>query len=350
MKKTLLLLMVALLCAFHVVADDEATELNCEVEVNADKISNGSRDVFNELKQSVTDYMNTTKWTNATFGTNEKIYCKLLFTISSWDDGSGVMEGDLQIQSQRPVFNSSYTTALINFKDPKVHITFMPGQTLEFSELEMKDNLTAILNFWAYMIIALDFDSFELNGGDPYYDRAAQVVRLAQNSGESGWKAFEDNNNRSAVLSAFTDKQTAPIRQMLYDYHRMGLDQMVVTVDKGRATITHTLENLAKVIKDTALCGLGQTSPNPVLSTINNFWDEYVEHVKQHTCRAKQCKALVTYSIEASKCKGCGACARKCPANAIIGDMRKPHIINPFECIRCGMCKSNCRFDAISVY
>ncbi len=247
MKKTLLLLMVALLCAFHVVADDEATELNCEVEVNADKISNGSRDVFNELKQSVTDYMNTTKWTNATFGTNEKIYCKLLFTISSWDDGSGVMEGDLQIQSQRPVFNSSYTTALINFKDPKVHITFMPGQTLEFSELEMKDNLTAILNFWAYMIIALDFDSFELNGGDPYYDRAAQVVRLAQNSGESGWKAFEDNNNRSAVLSAFTDKQTAPIRQMLYDYHRMGLDQMVVTVDKGRATITHTLENLAKI-------------------------------------------------------------------------------------------------------
>ena len=110
------------------------------------------------------------------------------------------------------------------------------------------------------------------------------------------------------------------------------------------------LKVLGETIKDTALCGLGQTSPNPVLSTINNFWDEYVEHVKQHTCRAKQCKALVTYSIEASKCKGCGACARKCPANAIMGDIRKPHIINPFECIRCGMCKSNCRFDAISVY
>ena len=123
-----------------------------------------------------------------------------------------------------------------------------------------------------------------------------------------------------------------------------------ITEGKGTMEDLDRLKELGEIIKDTALCGLGQTSPNPVLSTINNFWDEYVEHVKQHTCRAKQCKALVTYSIEASKCKGCGACARKCPANAIIGDMRKPHIINPFECIRCGMCKSNCRFDAISVY
>jgi hypothetical protein len=258
MKKTLLLMMVALLCAFNAVADDEATELNCEVEVNSDKISNASKDVFNELKQAVTDYMNTTKWTNATFGTNEKIVCKLMFTLSSWDNSTGVMEGDLQIQSQRPVFNSSYTTTLINFRDTKIHFSFETGQTLVFSELDMEDNLTAILNFWAYMIIALDFDSFELNGGDPYYERAAQVVRLAQSSGESGWKAFEDNNNRSAVLSAFTEKQTAPIRQMLYDYHRMGLDQMVVTVDKGRSTITHTLENLAKIY-DVAPMSVGLT-------------------------------------------------------------------------------------------
>ena len=97
------------------------------------------------------------------------------------------------------------------------------------------------------MILGMDFDSFELKGGDPYYELAAEVVRLAQTSGESGWKAFEDNTNRYAVLSAFTETKTAPIREMLYEYHRMGLDQMVVTVDKGRATITHTLENLAKI-------------------------------------------------------------------------------------------------------
>ncbi len=247
MKKIFLFIIVALMCALNAVADDEATELNCEVEVNSDKITNGSKDIFNELKQAVTDYMNMTKWTNATFGTNEKINCKLMFTLSSWDDATGLMKGDLQIQSQRPVFNSTYTTALINFRDTKVDFFYEMGQQLVFSEMEMEDNLTAILNFWAYMILALDFDSFELNGGEPYYERAAQVVRLAQSSGESGWKAFEDNTNRSAVLSAFTDKGTSPIRQMLYDYHRMGLDQMVVTVDKGRSAITHTLENLAKI-------------------------------------------------------------------------------------------------------
>lgn len=247
MKKTIILLLAAFMCAFNAVADEEATELNCEVEVNSDKVGNASKEIFNELKAAITDYMNTTKWTNAVFGTNEKIYCKLLLTISSWDDASRVMKGDLQIQSQRPVFNSAYTTAVINFKDAKVDFIYDMGQQLVFSETDMEDNLTAILNFWAYMIIAMDFDTFELKGGDPYYEKAAQVVRLAQSSGESGWKAFEDNANRSAVLSAFTENQTAPIRDVLYEYHRMGLDQMVVTVDKGRSTITHTLENLGKI-------------------------------------------------------------------------------------------------------
>jgi len=100
------------------------------------------------------------------------------------------MTGDLQIQSTRPVYNSSYTTAVINFKDTKVSFTYESNQTLVFSEQDMMDNLTAILNFWAYMIIGMDFDTFSLNGGDPYYEKAANVVRLAQSAGESGWKSF----------------------------------------------------------------------------------------------------------------------------------------------------------------
>lgn len=247
MKKALLLLLTAMLCVMSAVADDEATELNCEVEVNSDKITSGSKEIFNELKQSITDYMNTTKWTNATFNTNEKIVCKLMLVVNSYDLSTGDLQGELQIQSQRPVYNSTYTTALINYKDTKVRFHYETGQQLVFSEMDMEDNLTAILNFWAYMIIAMDFDSFELKGGDPYYERAAQIVRQGQSSGESGWKPFEDNTNRNAVLSAFTDNQTAPIRQIMYDYHRMGLDQMVVTVDKGRSAITHTLENLSKI-------------------------------------------------------------------------------------------------------
>ena len=242
------MLIAALMCAFTAVADDEATELNCDVDVNSEKISEASKDVFNDLKQNISEYMNTTRWREGVFfSTNEKIYCKLLLTISKWDPSTGDMEGDLQIQSQRPVYNSTYTTALINFKDNKVKFNYEIGKQLVRKEYEVDDNLTAILDFWAFMILGMDFDSFELKGGDPYYELAAEVVRLAQTSGESGWKAFEDNTNRYAVLSAFTETKTAPIREMLYEYHRMGLDQMVVTVDKGRATITHTLENLAKI-------------------------------------------------------------------------------------------------------
>ena len=123
-----------------------------------------------------------------------------------------------------------------------------------------------------------------------------------------------------------------------------------ITEGKGTMDDIEHLKSLAATIKDTALCGLGQTSPNPVLSTIDNFYDEYVEHVKQHTCRAKQCKALLTYTVNPEKCKGCGACARNCPSDAIMGDIRKPHVINPFKCIRCGMCQSRCRFDAIQIF
>ena len=127
--------------------------------------------------------------------------------------------------------------------------------------------------------------------------------------------------------------------------------EILTRITEGRGTMAdlETLKNLGEIIKDTALCGLGQTSPNPVLSTINNFWDEYVEHVQYHKCRAHQCKNLVTYSIDPTKCKGCTACARKCPVSAITGEARNPHSINPDKCIRCGMCISTCRFDAISI-
>ena len=122
-----------------------------------------------------------------------------------------------------------------------------------------------------------------------------------------------------------------------------------ITEGKGEMKDLEQLKNLASVIKDTALCGLGQTSPNPVLSTMNNFYDEYEEHVKKHKCRAKKCKALLTYTINPELCRGCGICAKDCPASAIMGDVRKPHVINPYQCIRCGMCMSRCHFGAISV-
>ena len=193
--------------------------------------------------------MNTTKWTDAQFSVNEKIECRMYFTIKSYTDN--LMQGDLQVQSSRPVYNSSYTTTVMNFKDTKIEFSYQENEPLVYSETTMESNLTAILNFYAFMIIALDFDTFSLKGGEPYYEKAANVVRMAQSAGESGWKAFEDTKNRSAVLSAFTEGNTSGIRDILYNYHRRGLDEMALSVDKGRAMVTQMMETLKKVF-DTA--------------------------------------------------------------------------------------------------
>lgn len=227
------------------VTTTQAQELNCTVEVNSDQIQNTSKELFETLKQAIAEYVNTNKWTNAQFAANEKIECRLFFTIKSYEDDK--FTGDLQIQSLRPVYNSSYTTTVMNFRDTDIEFTYIENEPLVYSELTMESNLTAILNFYCFMIIAMDFDTFSPEGGTPYYDRAATVVQLAQSSGEKGWRAFEDNKNRSAVLSAYTDNVTKGIRTILYNYHRMGLDQMALSVDKGRAMITSCLEELKKV-------------------------------------------------------------------------------------------------------
>ena len=220
-------------------------ELNCTVEINTDKISGTDKAIFNTLKTAITEYMNNTQWGNAKYLTNEKIECKLFFTMSSFDGTT--MSGDLQVQSTRPVYNSTYTTTLINFKDTSIEFTYTENEPLIFSETTMESNLTAILNFYGYMILAIDSDSFAPNGGDLYYEKAAAVVNMGQSSGEKGWKAFEDNKNRSAVLSAFTDKSTSGIRTLLYNYHRKGLDEMVLSPDKGKMVITQSLDLLKQV-------------------------------------------------------------------------------------------------------
>lgn len=231
-----------------------AQELNCNVEINTSQVQNVNKQVFETLQSAINDYMNTTKFTGAQFNANEKIECKLFFTIKEQNDTK--ITGDLQVQSTRPVYNSTYSSTILNFKDTKIEFEYQENEPLVFNENNMESNLTAILNYYAYLIIALDFDTFGPRGGDPYWERVDQVVRMAQSSGESGWKQFEDTKNRAAVLSAFTDPATSTLRDMLYNYHRKGLDEMSVSPDKGRSQITQSLDAL-KAVYDVAPMSIG---------------------------------------------------------------------------------------------
>jgi hypothetical protein len=222
-----------------------AQELNCTVELNTDQVEGTNKQVFETLQSAINDYMNTTVFTNAQFATNEKIDCRLYFTIKEYSDDT--FSGDLQVQSSRPVYNSSYTTTLINFKDTKIDFTYRENEPLVYSINSMESQITAVLNYYAFLIIAVDFDSFGSHGGDPYFERLKQIVQMAQSSGESGWKAFEDTKNRTAVLSSFTDGATSGIRDLLYQYHRRGLDEMATSPDKGRAAITESLDAIKTI-------------------------------------------------------------------------------------------------------
>lgn len=222
-----------------------AQELRCVVEVNSDRIEGTSKSVFESLQQSINEYFNTTRFSTASFSPNERIDCRFFLTVNEYDGDR--LKGDIQVQLSRPVYNSTYTTTLLNFRDTKVEFDYREGDPLIYNETTFDSNLTAILNYYAMLFLALDFDSFSPEGGQIFYDKAATIVQAAQSSGEIGWKAFEDNKNRSAVLSAYTDGNMAGMRRLLYDYHRKGLDEMVTSPDKGRAVITESLKEIEKI-------------------------------------------------------------------------------------------------------
>lgn len=222
-----------------------AQEFNCQVDINTQKLQNVSTQTFETLKESITEYMNSTKFSEAQLAANEKIDCRMLLTVSEYTDN--IVKGTLQVQSSRPVYNSNYTTTLVNFLDSKIDFSYTEGEQLTFSQNGMESQLTQLLNFYAYLFLAMDFDSFAPRGGEPFWERLKAIVQDAQASGEVGWKAFDDNKNRSAILEGFTSPQTEQIRDFTYNYHRRGLDEMAQSADKGRANITEAIDVLKTV-------------------------------------------------------------------------------------------------------
>ena len=257
-----------------------AQELNCEVTVNTDQVQGTNTSVFQTLQEAITEDMNTTHFTNDQYATNERIDCRLLFTIVEYTDG--VLKGDLQVQSTRPVYNSTYTTTLLNFKDNKLEFAYQEGEPLRFTVNTMERQLTAILNFYAYLIIALDRDSFAPNGGEAAFDQLKMIVQMAQSSGENGWKAFEDKKNRSAVLDAYTGPATSVMRKLLYDYLRGGLDLMFQSPDKGRASSTSALDNLTTVYNADAMSVALSMFKDAKLDELVNIYSKAPQNERQH--------------------------------------------------------------------
>lgn len=245
MKRQILSFLLPAALAAGGSSEGNAQELRCNVEVNTQQIEGTNKSVFESLQEAMNTYMNETKFTPATFAPNEKIECRLFLTVAEHVDDR--IKGDLQIQLSRPVYNSTYTTTLFNFRDSKVEFDYRDGDPLVFNENTEESNLTAILDYYAYLLLGIDFDSFSPNGGQPFFDKAASIVQQMQSSGEVGWRTFEDTKNRAAVLSSYTDANTAGMRKLLYNYHRKGLDEMVTSPDKGRAVITESLNELKTI-------------------------------------------------------------------------------------------------------
>lgn len=261
-----------------------AQELKCNVEVNSQKIEGSSKSVFESLQTAITDYMNETRFSNLVFSPTERIDCRLYLTVSEYANDR--IKGDLQIQVSRPVYNSSYTTTLFNFKDNKVEFDYREGDPLIYNESTVDNNLTAILNFYALMFLGIDSDSFAPNGGQAFFDRAATVLQQAQTLGEVGWRPFEDTKNRAAVLAVYTDNNTSGIRRLTYDYHRRGLDEMATSPDKGRGVITTSLAELEKVFKAA-----------PMSVSLSQFRDAKLDELVNIYSKAPESERKTAYDI-----------------------------------------------------
>lgn len=224
-----------------------AQELNARITVNGDKIANANKSVFTTLQNALTEFINNRKWTDATFAVNERIDCSMTIIVNEMEESN--FKGEIQVQARRPVYNSSYTTTLLNFRDQQFDFEYMEGEPLEYQENMLTGNLTATVVFYIYIILGLDFDSFSPLGGTAYIQQAQQIVSLAQSQSWSGWKAFDSNRNRHAVATALQDNASEAFRNLWYTYHRKGLDEMAANPDRGRTTIIEALPALQEVKK-----------------------------------------------------------------------------------------------------
>lgn len=217
----------------------KAQELNCNLVVNSDQIQGSNKSVFNTLQKSASDFINNRRWTELSFEQDEKIECTMTLIVKKVENDQFTCE--LQVQSRRPVYNTSYNTTLLNFRDNDITFAYKEFDVLEFNENQVTSNLTAILTYYVYLILGYDLDSYSRMGGTPFFQAAEQLVASAQSLDMPGWRAFESTRNRYALINNLNDEAFRKFRNFLYEYHRQGLDEMTANVVNARAKISSGL-------------------------------------------------------------------------------------------------------------
>jgi len=244
-------------------------ELNCRVIVDAQQVQTTERAVFSEMETEFAQFLNTTKWTNDDFAEEEVINCNILITISDMPS-IGVFNASVQILSSRPVYNSSYESVVMNFADRDWQFEYVQSQPLQYNENAFVNNITSLLAYYAHMIIGFDYDTFSELGGSPYFEKAFEIVNIAQNSNYPGWQQFNSLRNRYWLVENLRSPQLEPIRKALYSYHRQGLDMMTETKEESEKLIIQSLGEIQRA---------NRTRPRSIL--LIGFMDAKAEELIQ---------------------------------------------------------------------
>ena len=242
----------------------KAQELQVKVTVNHSQIQGTDVSVFENLQQTVEQFMNERQWTALQFQKNERILCNINLTVNKYVREENRFECTALIQANRPIFNSSYTSTLYNNKDADFHFEFQQFDQLNFMDENVDNQLTALLAYYAYLLIGLNLDSFAPMGGSEILQQCMYLVNNAQNLGFPGWKSFEDSRNRFTIINDYLDEGMKPFRQLQYDYYRKGLDEMANNAERGRKEISDALES-----------GLKTAHENKPLSLLPQIWTDY---------------------------------------------------------------------------
>lgn len=253
-----------------------AQELQAKITINHAQISGTEKGVFDNLQQTLQQFVNNRQWTHLQFQKNERIICNFNITVTKYDRDQNLFTCKALIQANRPVFHSAYTSTLYNNVDDNFTFRFAEYDQLEFNEQQIDNQLTALFAYYAYLIIGIDLDSFAPKGGEDILQRCMNLTNNAQNLDYPGWKAFSDDRNRYAIISDYLDGALEPFRLLQYDYYRKGLDEMANNAERGRTEITAALET-----------GLKKAKENRPLSLLPQIWTDFKKDELANIYRGK---------------------------------------------------------------